>query len=250
MEKKVALITGANKGIGFSTANKLAELGYKVLVGARNPERGMSAVAKLKESNLDAHLVVIDLENRSTITSAVNEVTSRYQRLDVLVNNAAIFDFDNHILPIDLTRHRHEMEVNYFATVELTNEFLPLLLRAPDGPRVVFVSTPLASHRTTDNPTNRYGHPTMTSYKCSKSALNMYAHNLAIYLQRHCEEAGAKKAKVNCCYPGYVRTDMSLNTDEAPLLPDQGAETSVYLATLGADGPTGGFFHQKESIPW
>ncbi|CCW64864.1 unnamed protein product [Phytomonas sp. EM1] len=250
MNRKVALITGGNKGIGFATAKKLGELGYKVILGARNQERGMNAVAKLKKDNLDAHLVILDFENLTTIESAVGVLKNEHKRLDILVNNAAIMDFDNNVFPMDIQRHRKEMDVNYFATVELTNSLLPLLLSSSPEPRIVFVSTPLASHATTDKPHNRYAHPHLTSYKCSKAALNMYAHNLAVYLAKHCEEGSAKAAKVNCCYPGYVRTDMCFNTEEAPLTPEQGAETSVYLATLGPDGPTGGFYHHDKLIPW
>lgn len=126
------------------------------------------------------------------------------------------------------------------------------MLKTSSEPRLVFVSTPLASHETVDRPHNKYANPSFTAYKCSKAAFNMYAHNLAIWLSKHSDEVGgsAAAAKVNCAYPGYVKTDMSFNTEEAPLMPYEGAETSVRLATLPADGPTGGFYHLDTLLPW
>lgn len=252
MSGKVALITGANRGIGFGTAQRLGELGFKVLLGARDSKGGAAATKKLKEAGHDAHLVEFTMTNPESVCAAVDEVKNKFKRLDVLINNAALMDFENHVFPMNLARAREEFDVNFFATVDVTDKFLPLLLHTSEAPRIVFVSTPLGTHETVERPQNKYAHPSFTFYKCSKAAINMYAHNLAMWLQNYPEEAGgcAKAMKVNAAYPGYVKTDMSFNSCDAKYTPYEGAETIVLLATLPADGPTGGFWHRGEKLPW
>ncbi|KAG5492535.1 hypothetical protein JKF63_01113 [Porcisia hertigi] len=250
--KKVALVTGANRGIGFATARRLGELGFKVLLGARDEKRGEEAVKTLRNDKLDVDLLLMTLTEHASVEAALRKVEAEYKRLDVLINNAAVMDFENKVFPMDVQRMRDEFEVNFFATVDVTNTFLPLMLRSSDAPRLVFVSTPLGTHETVDRPQNKYAHPNFASYKCTKSAVNMYAHNLAKYLENYSDEVGgsAAAAKVNCCYPGYVKTDMCFNTPEARFTPYEGAETSVKLATLPADGPTGGFYHLGQKLSW
>lgn len=250
--QKVALVTGANRGIGFATARRLGELGFKVLLCARDQKRGEEAVSTLRADKLDVDLLLMTPTEHASVEAAVKKVEVDYKRLDVLINNAAVMDFDNRVFPIDIQRMRDEYEINFFATVDITNTFLPLMLRSSEAPRVVFVSTPLGTHETVDRPQNKYAHPNLTAYKCTKSSVNMYAHNLAKYLEQYSEEAGgsAAAAKVNCCYPGYVQTDMCFNTTEAHFTPYEGAETSVQLATLPEDGPTGGFYHRGQKLPW
>ncbi|GET92627.1 short chain dehydrogenase, putative [Leishmania tarentolae] len=250
--QKVALVTGANRGIGFATARRLGELGFKVLLGARDAKRGEEAVRTLRNDKLDVDLLLMKPTEHASVEAAVQKVEADYKRLDVLINNAALMDFDNKMFPLNIQRMREEFEINFFATVDITNSFLPLMLRSSEAPRLVFVSTPLGTHETVDRPQNKYAHPNLTAYKCTKTAVNMYAHNLAKYLEKYPEEAGgsAASAKVNCCYPGYVQTDMCFNSQEAHFTPYEGAETSVWLATLPADGPTGGFYHRSEKLPW
>ncbi|KAH9597380.1 Short-chain dehydrogenase/reductase SDR [Trypanosoma melophagium] len=245
---RVALVTGANRGIGFATARKLGQCGYRVLLAARDKASGDAAVASLRAEGLDAHLVLVTITDEASVAAAAREVESQHKRLDALINNAAMMDYDNHILPLDVARMRKEFDVNFFSVVSVTNAFLPLMLRTSDAPRIVNVSTPLGTHETVEHPQNKYASPLFTSYKCSKAAMNMYTHNLAHWLST--QDGVAKVAKVNAAYPGYVRTDMSHNSAEAPMEPDEGAETSVYLATLPPDGPTGGFFHKKEQLNW
>lgn len=250
--QKVAIVTGANRGIGFATARRMAEQGFKVLLCARDAKRGEDAVNTLRADKLDVDLLLITPTDTESVQAAFKKVETEYKRLDVLINNAAIMDFDNKVYPLDMKRMRDEFEINFFATVDITNTFLPLMLSSSEAPRIVFVSTPLGTHETVERPQNKYAHPNFAPYKCSKTAVNMYAHNLAKYLQDYSEEAGgsAAAAKVNCAYPGYVQTEMCFNTPEAHLTPYEGAETSVMLATLPADGPTGGFYHKDKKLPW
>ncbi|KAF8300006.1 putative short chain dehydrogenase [Trypanosoma cruzi] len=249
LSKRVALVTGGNRGIGYAAVRRMAQLGYCVLLAARDVQRGEAAAASLRADDMDVQFLHLVITNEASVATAAREVEARYKRLDALINNAAVMDYDNHITPLNVPRMREEFEVNFFAAVMVTNAFLPLMLRTSDAPRIVNVSTPLGTHETVEHPHNRYGSPLFTSYKCTKAALNMYTHNLAYWLQTQ-EENSAKAAKVNAAYPGYVRTDMSRNRAEAPMEPDEGAETLVYLATLPADGPTGGFFHKKERLAW
>lgn len=250
--QKVAMVTGANRGIGFATARRLGELGFKVLLCARDSKRGEEAVSTLRNDKLDVDLLLMTPTEEESVAAAFKKVETDYKRLDVLINNAALMDFDNKVYPLDMKRMREEFEINFFATVNITNTFLPLMLSSSEAPRIVFVSTPLGTHETVERPQNKYAHPNFAPYKCSKTAVNMYAHNLAKYLQDYSAEAGgsAAAAKVNCAYPGYVQTDMCFNTPEAHLTPYDGAETSVLLATLPADGPTGGFYHKDKKLPW
>lgn len=249
---KVALVTGGNRGIGHATVQRLGELGYKVLLGARDVALGTEAANAFKQKHLDVSFIQVDLGNAETVKAAAEVVKNTYKRLDVLVNNAAIMDFENCMYPMNLERARHEMEINFFGTVEVTDAMLPIMLSTSEAPRIVFVSTPLGTHETVDRPQNKYANPALTAYKCSKAAVNMYAHNLAVWLQRTPEEAGgsAKAAKVNVCYPGYVATRMDGFSPDAHYQPYEGAETSVRLATLPEDGPTGGFYHLDKLLPW
>lgn len=249
---KVVLITGANRGIGFGTARRMGELGFKVLLGARDNARGAKAAEELRADHLDVEFIKMDLSSTDSIKAAAATVTDKYKRLDVLINNAAIMDFENEVFPMNMDRMKVEMETNFYATVSVTDTFLPILLGTSDAPRIVFVSTPLGTHETVSRPQNKYANPSFTAYKCSKAAVNMYAHNLAYWLETSPEEAGgsAKAIKVNAVYPGYVKTDMSFQSADAKLTPYDGAESSVRLATLPADGPTGGFYHLDKLLPW
>lgn len=249
--KLVALVTGGTRGIGRETCKQLAEKGFIVLLGGRDQERGTKIAADMCVGNTnEVHFIHIELTDETTIAAAAAEVVSKYQRLDVLINNGAIMIHDNGIIPINMAKMREEFEVNFYGTVAVTNAMLPIMLSTSPAPRIVMVTSRLGTHATLESPENKYSNPNYTSYKCSKAALNMYTHALAKYLKDRSAEAGgsAALAKVNGCYPGFVRTDMS--NHEAPMDVTEGAETSVYLATLPADGPTGGFYHKQEKLNW
>lgn len=239
--KSIALITGANKGVGLETARQLGKLGFKVLVGARDQGLGVAATTTLQSEGLDAIFLLIDVVNTQSIAAAATLVEKDFGRLDVLINNAGTLDYSKG-KPEELTGDdaRGDFEVNFFGTINVTHAFLPLL-RKSSAPRIVNLSSILASHGCHEDPNSPiYGH-LRTPYNAAKAALNMYTQNLSLALQ-------GTNFKVNAAHPGWVQTDMG--GPDAPLTTTEGAETSVYLATLDADGPTGGFFHKKDRIAW
>lgn len=239
--KEIVLITGANKGIGLESAKQLGKLGFKVLVGARDEKAGKEAVARLvSDAKIDAEFVAIDVVSESSVAAAAADVTARFGRLDVLVNNAGVMS-GNHggpVADVDIAKARKDFDVNFFGVVSVTTAFLPLLKQSP-LPRIVNLSSILGSHAEHADPASPIYGALLWSYNSSKAALNMYTQNLA---------HAFKEAKVNAAHPGWVKTDMG--GSEAPLCVEEGAETTVYLATLGADGPTGGYFYKKDRLRW
>lgn len=235
---KVALITGANKGIGLETARQLAALGYEVIVGARKPEEGKAAAASIGDH---AHFLHLDMNDAASIEATRTFVEEKFGRLDVLVNNAGIGP-DNGMkpsqVPIELVRQ--SFEVNVFALVRITQVLLPLLLKSPAG-RIVNVSSILGSLTLNADPNAQLGEWRSFGYNGSKAAVNMFTATLAFELKD-------TPVKVNSAHPGWVQTD--LGGQDAPLQVGEGAKTSVQLATLPADGPTGGYFHLGETLPW
>jgi NAD(P)-dependent dehydrogenase (short-subunit alcohol dehydrogenase family) len=239
-DKTTALITGANKGLGYETARRLAELGMTVLVGARDPARGEGAVVRLRERGADAHLVSLDLTDEASVASAVRDVAQRFGRLDVLVNNAGIGGGQ---LPSqqDLRAMRALFETNVYGTIGVTQAFMPLLERSPAA-RIVNVSTTLASIRLAADPTHRITQwNELFGYIASKATINAFTVRLA-------HELRTKRIKVNAACPGYVATDF--NQHRGLRTVEQGAEIIVRLATLSDDGPTAGFFDENGSVEW
>lgn len=244
VSKKVALITGANKGLGLETARQLGKLGYAVLLGARDVPKGEAAAKILRAESIDARAVKLDVTHAEHIASVVSFLTERFGKLDVLVNNAGVMQekgwTQNRTSTTDLTKLRATFDANFFAVVALTNALLPLLRKA-EAARIVNVSSILGSvsyQATPGSPT--YG-TKLLAYNASKAALNMFTIHLAGELRN-------TPIKVNSAHPGWVKTD--LGGTAAPMDVVEGAKTEVELATLPADGPTGGFFHLGEAIPW
>ncbi len=234
------LITGANKGLGYETARRLAALGATVLVGARDRERGQVAVARLREGGADAHLVQLDLADAVSIAAAARDVGDRFGRLDVLVNNAGIGGGQ---LPSrqNLAAMRSLFETNLFGTIAVTQAFLPLLERSPAA-RIVNVSTTLASLGLATDPTHRITQwNELFGYIASKAAINSFTVRLA-------HELRPQRIKVNSACPGYVATDF--NQHRGLRTVEQGAEIIVRLATLPEDGPTAGFFDEAGAVAW
>ncbi len=238
MEQPVALVTGANKGIGLETAKQLAARGYRVLLGARRVAEGEAAAASL---GAPARFLEIDLANAATFRPAADWIEQTFGRLDVLVNNAGIGP-DNGLPPSSapMALIRDTFETNVFGLVELTQTLLPLLRKSPAG-RIVNVSSILGSLTLNSDPQTDLGAWRSFGYNGSKAALNMFTATLA-------QELKETSIKVNSAHPGWVKTD--LGGEGAPLEVSEGAETSVWLATLPADGPTGGYFHKKDRLPW
>lgn len=238
--KEIVLITGANKGIGLETARQLGAKGFKVLLGARDAALGAKAAESLQAAGLDVHSIVIDVVNVASITAAAAQVERDFGRLDVLINNAGALNGDL-AKPAELTGDaaRFEFDVNFFGVIDVTHAFIPLLRKAA-LPRIVNVSSVLGSHTMHADPSSPIYGWTVAPYNASKAALNLYTQNLAVALKDD-------KFKVNAAHPGYVKTDLAPG---GMLTVEEGAETSVYLATLGADGPTGGFFFKRDPLPW
>ncbi|MGW5052548.1 SDR family oxidoreductase [Actinokineospora sp. NPDC004072] len=236
-EMRTALVTGANKGIGFAIAQGLGALGFTVAVGARDEARREEAVGHLRKDGVDAFGVALDVTDDDSVTAAAAAVEQTAGRLDVLVNNAGIGgrtdDGAQDPTTLDLDVVRTVLDTNVFGVVRVTNAVLPLLRRA-DAPRIVNVSSNMGSL------TLRTG-PVMAAYAPSKSMLNSLTTQYARVL-------ADTNVIVNACCPGYVATDFT--GGHAPRTPAQGAAIAIRLATLPDDGPRGGFFDDEGVVPW
>ncbi len=239
--KKTALITGANKGIGFEIARQLGKAGFSVFLGSRNTVAGEASAAKLRDEDLDVHAVELDLNRKETIIAAASTIKSQGQRLDVLVNNAAIVDgADGPPSTVSSSVVQRVMETNFFGTLAVTQAMLPLLREAP-APRIVNVSSGLGSLTMNGDPTWSFAGAKFLGYNTSKAALNMLTLQLAY-------EFRDTPMKVNSANPGYTATDMNGNQGNQTL--EEGAAEPVRLALLPSDGPTGGFFETAGPHPW
>ena len=235
-ERKVALITGANKGLGLEIARQLGNLDHTVVLGARDLAKGQAAAEELRAQGIDAHAVQLNVTNAEDVANLPGYLNEKFGRLDVLVNNAGVqFDFEGEVTVDTL---RRTFEANTFAPFAITQAVLPLLKASPAG-RIVNHSSILGS--ITSIAAGAGGNWTTAGYTSSKAALNMLTVVQAL-------EFKGTPLKVNAAHPGWVRTD--LGTDAAPMNVEQGAQTAVWLATLPEDGPTGGFFHGQETLPW
>ncbi|MCU1226696.1 MAG: family NAD(P)-dependent oxidoreductase [Edaphobacter sp.] len=241
--KKIALISGANKGIGLETARQLGKQGVTVILGARDLAKGEAAAAQLKSEGIDARAVKLDVGSAADVKAVAEKIEREFGVLDILVNNAGI-SLDpigaNTTSSTSEETLRKTFDTNFFAVVAVTQALLPLLKKSEAG-RIVNVSSILASftlHATEGSPIYE---AKMFAYNSSKAALNAFTIHLA-------HELKDTKIKVNSAHPGWVKTEMG--TDAAPMEIVDGAKTEVELATLAADGPTGGYFHLGETLPW
>jgi NAD(P)-dependent dehydrogenase (short-subunit alcohol dehydrogenase family) len=226
-----ALITGANKGIGFETARLLGARGITVLAGARDEDRGRQAEQALRDGGADATFVQLDVTDEKSVQRAAEWIGATYGVLDILVNNAGIVRADGGGLPSATTLGtlREVFETNVFGVVEVTNAMLPLLRKAPAA-RIVNVSSEVGSITSMSDPDGPMAGLASVPYPSSKAALNMVT---AMYAK----ELRETPIKVNAANPGYCDTDF--NGHRGFRTPEQGAEVSVHLATLPADGPDG-----------
>lgn len=238
----IALVTGANKGIGYEVARLLGEASTVVLVGARSEERGTQAVARLADLGVEARYLKLDVTDQADIDAAAKWIETAYGQLDVLVNNAGIAHPADHAGPSStpLPVLREMFETNVFGVVAVTNTMLPLLRRSQAG-RIVNVGSELGSLATVSDPHSPWYPFNMLAYNASKSALN------AITVA-YAKELADTPIKVNAGNPGHCATDMNGNTGFRS--PAEGAVEIVRLATLDADGPTGGFFRDGAPMPW
>ena len=246
---KVAFITGANRGLGLETARELGKQGIVVVLGSRDPKKGEAAAAKLRDEGITAESLGFDVTNSQDHQKAYDYLAKKYGQLDVLVNNAGVL-MESQITPngsgpnpvsaVSPEMLRETFETNFFAPVALTQKLLPLIRKAPAG-RIVNVSSILGS-LTLHSDRNSPIYPFKTfAYDASKAALNAFTVHLAY-------EVRDNKIKVNSAHPGWVKTDMG--GPNAPMEPSEGGKTSAQLATLPDDGPSGGFFHLGQPLPW
>ena len=238
MEKhsqKVALITGANKGLGLEIARQLGQQGVAVVLGARQGKAEAPA-AELRAQGLDARAVELDVTNAADIAALPGFLQDTFGRLDILVNNAGVQLDTGFETSADSLRQTYE--ANVIGPYAITQALLPLLRQAPAG-RIVNQSSILGSLATIGS--GQGGSWATPGYTSSKAALNM----LTVVFAQHLTDS---PIKVNAAHPGWVKTD--LGGAGAPLDVQEGARTAVRLALLPADGPTGGYFHDEEQLPW
>jgi NAD(P)-dependent dehydrogenase (short-subunit alcohol dehydrogenase family) len=212
-----------------------------VLVGARDKKRGRLAAEKLKSEGIDAHAVLLDVTHSPSIVRVHHFIEQEYGKLDILVNNAGV-THDVSLKPSEtpLDTIREVFEPNFFGVIAVTQALLPLL-RKSDAGRIVNVSSTLGSLAHHSDFAGPMAPMKVLGYDVSKTALNGFTVHLAYELRD-------TPIKVNSACPGWVRTDMG--GPEAPGTAEEGADTPVWLATLPADGPTGGFFNSRRTVPW
>ncbi len=237
----VALITGANKGIGLEIARGLGEMGITVLLGCRDGARGEQAAEKLQAEELRAEALALDVTDAATIQAAAADITARFGRLDILVNNAGVApDGDLRPSTVDLAVVRATYDVNVFGAIAVTQAMLPLLTKSPHA-RIVNLSSLLGSLSANAQPNSFGGGFARLGYCSSKTALNAVTVQFA-------NEFRSSGMKVNCATPGYCSTDMTGHSGSRSAR--QGAQTPIRLATLPDDGPTACFFDDDGIVPW
>ena len=242
--ERVAFISGANRGIGFETTKKLAETGVKVILGSRDLNKGKDAVNKLSALGLETDLLQYDAFDQDAPQKVYDYILEKYKKLDILINNAGVLLTGNLFVTNSSTVSdkdlRDTFQTNFFSVVSLTQKLLPLIKKSDAG-RIVNVSTILSSltlHSAKDSPITPAKE---IAYNASKSALNAFTIHLAIELKN-------TNIKVNSGHPGWVKTE--LGGPNAPVEVEDSYKTSLRLATLEDDGPSGGLFHENETIPW
>ncbi|WP_155287629.1 SDR family oxidoreductase [Lacticaseibacillus zhaodongensis] len=245
----VTLITGADKGIGFATAEGLGKLGQHVLVGSRNTERGQAAVDKLTAEGIKATLIVLDVTDKDTIKQAVDTINKQFGYLSVLINNAGIA-LDRHQVPSKLSTDviRKEYDVNFFGMIDVTQAMLPLLKK--DTPaKIINLSSNMGSFGLTTDPNNRLYNVSAVGYQSSKAAVNFFTVDLS-------KELADEGITVNSVNPGWTATEFGGRPKDAPKIPGMqdiadGARQSIKMASLPREDKTTGTFSEFEGqMPW
>jgi NAD(P)-dependent dehydrogenase (short-subunit alcohol dehydrogenase family) len=239
-KQTIALVTGANKGIGYAIAVGLGALGWSVGVGARDETRREAAVAKLRAGGADAFGLPLDVTDEASVAASARLIEDRAGRLDVLVNNAGVTGGrPQEPTMVDLATVRTGVETNVIGVISVTNAMLPLLRRSA-SPRIVNISSRLGS-LTRQTTLGSESAPISAAYAPSKTFLN------AVTIQ-YAKELRDTNILINAACPGYTATD--LNDFRGVRTPEQGAAIAIRLATLPDDGPTGGFFDDAGVVPW
>ncbi|WEZ85519.1 SDR family oxidoreductase (plasmid) [Rhizobium sp. 32-5/1] len=237
-KERIALVTGANKGIGLEIARQLAEAGIHVIIGARENQRGRAAVEDLASQKLIAQSIRLDLDDLASVEAAAATIRSEHGKLDILVNNAGIFDFaDAPPSSASIQAVRRVMDINFIGALAVTQAMLPLLREAPAG-RIVNLASSLGSLTLNADPSSTYYSQRFIGYNASKAALNM----LTIQLS---EELRGTGIVVNSVSPGFVKTDL---TGYGNMTPEEGARLPVHYALAGEQ--TGSFVEPNGPTPW
>jgi len=242
--EKVAFISGANRGIGFETAKKLAQTGVKVVLGSRDLDKGEEAVKKLRSIGIETDLTQYDAFDKNAPQKVFDYISDKYKKLDILINNAGVLLTGDIFVVNSSTVSDKDLketfQTNFFSVISLTQKLLPLIKKSDAG-RIVNVSTILSSltlHSAKDSPISPAKE---LAYNASKTALNAFTIHLALELKD-------TNIKVNSGHPGWVKTE--LGGPKAPIEVEDSYKTSLRLATLDQDGPSGGLFHENDVLPW
>ena len=240
-DRRIVLVTGANKGIGLEVARQLGKAGHHVLLGARDEARGRAAAKTLQDEGIAVRFVTIDLSDSASLKAVAADIEANEGRIDILVNNAGVaIQGDGLPGSTGLDVVRRTFETNFFGTVAVTQALLPLVKKSSAG-RIVNVSSGLGSIALNADPNWDYAAVKLIGYNGSKAALNMFTVLLAAELK----DTGIK---VNAVNPGYTATDLNGNSGHQSI--EEGAAETVRMAQIPDDGPTGGFTSTEGVEPW
>ncbi len=240
---KIALVTGANKGLEFEIGKQLSKQGMQVILGARDIAKGQEAADKLKQQGLDVYPLTLDTNNVESIQSAVNAIKEKFGTLHILVNNAGVMldsTWTTSVFDVGLDTLAQTLQTNLYGSFQLCQLCIPLMKSSGYG-RVVNMSSTLGSLTDMSDPNSHYNGILTPSYRLSKTALNAVT---ALFAR----ELRGTNILINSACPGWVQTDMG--SEAAPLSVEEGADTPVWLATLPDGGPNGGFFNSRKPISW
>jgi NAD(P)-dependent dehydrogenase (short-subunit alcohol dehydrogenase family) len=230
---KVALVTGGNRGIGYELVKQLAQIGFKVILVSRDPEKGLEGAQKLNVSNLDVSFLEMDVDNQESIRQAAITVNERFGRLDVLINNAGVYlDKNEKLLTMDPCILAKQWQPIFFGPYHVIRSFIPIMEKQGYG-RIINVSSEYGAM-------SEMSYPGVGAYKLSKFAINGLTRLVAAEINGD--------IKINAVDPGWVSSDMG--GPSAPRTPKQAAESILWLATIGPEGPSGGFFRDGKPIDW
>ncbi len=239
-EKRIALVTGANRGIGLGIARELARQGLSVVIGCRNMALGNAESERICEEGGEARAIALDVTDANSVAAAVAEVGRDFDRLDILVNNAGVARETANPSEYKLEDIRYVFDTNFFGLVAVTQAFLPLIRKSKAG-CIVNVTSDMGSMTRNTDPAHPYSGLTVLAYTASKVAANV----ASLLFARELKDSGIK---VNAVNPGYTATDM--NQFRGAQTVEESAVAPVRYALIGPDGPTGGFFDKDGPLPW
>jgi len=241
MSQKIALVTGATRGIGLETVRQLAQQGTHVILAGRDKSKAVEAALKLQSEGLSVEAIALDVVDAASIATAVKQVEAKHGHLDILVNNAGVLTDDMSKKPSQqsLSTWHKTFDTNLFGLIAVTQAFLPLLKKSDAG-RIVNVSSILGSIALHNDPKSPIYDFKVPAYNVSKSAVNAWTVQLA-------HELRDTQIKVNTIHPGSVKTDMNA---AGSIDVEEGAKSSVELALIGNAGPNGSFSHLGQALPW